>query len=115
VVAEGAFLHHSLRSERDIPIEGTSHLFWPFGGIPVEILYGVRASRRTVSAADATVIDLCHQSLFIDISSVDRTDLHTGGMIAMHAGPWEKPCLDVWVFPFNIRDKFNPVNGAPLG
>jgi hypothetical protein len=61
------------------------------------------------------VIDLCYQSLFVNIGGVDRADFDAGWIIAMHAGSWDKPGFDMGEFPFDIRDEFNPVDGTALG
>jgi hypothetical protein len=115
MVAKRAFLHHSFCPDGNISIERTFHLLRPFRRIPVEILYSIGTGRGTVSAPDAAVIDLCHQSLFVNIGSVDRTDFGARWIIAMHTGSWEKPGFDMGKFPFNIRDEFNPVDGAAFG
>jgi hypothetical protein len=73
-------------------------------GIPIKILYGVRASGRAVSAADASVINLRHQAFFVFISGIDGAHLGTRRVIAMHTGSWKKSRLNMRVFSLDIRD-----------
>jgi hypothetical protein len=80
--------------------------------IPIEILHGVRACGRAISATDATIINLGDKALFVFISRIDGAHLGTGGMIAMHAWSGKKSRLNVRIFPLDIRDQFDPVDGA---
>jgi hypothetical protein len=82
------------------------------GFIPVEILDRVGTGRGTIPASDTPVIDLCNQTLFIDISGIDRTDFRARGMIAVHARPWKQSGFDVRIFSLNIGDQFDPVDGT---
>jgi hypothetical protein len=81
-------------------------------GIPVKVLYGVRTGGRTVSTADASVINLYNQAFFVFISGIHRADLGTRGVIAMHTGPGKKSRLHMRIFSLDIRDQFDPVDGA---
>jgi hypothetical protein len=60
------------------------------------------------------MIDLGDQPLLVDIGGINRADFGAGRMITMHAGSWKKSCLDVRIFPFNIGDQLDPVDGATL-
>ena len=112
MAAKGTFLHHPFRSDGDISIEGTFHFLWPFGWIPVKVFDGVRTGSGAVPTADASVIDLSHEALFIDVGSEDGADLGAGRIVAMHAGPWKKPNSNMRVFSLHIRYQLDPVNRA---
>jgi hypothetical protein len=115
VAAERAFLHDPFCSDGDISIKGTLHLLRPFGWIPIKVFDGVRASGGAVAATNASVIDLGHESFFVDVRRIDRADLRAGRIVAMHARSWKKPAFDMRILPFDIRDQFNPVDGTTLG
>ncbi len=112
MAAKRAFLHHPFCSDGDISIQGTFHLLWPFGWVPVKVLDGVRAGGGAVAATDASVIDLPHQSLFIDVGRVDRANLGARRIIAMHARTGKKSGFNMRVLSFNIRDQLDPMNRA---
>jgi hypothetical protein len=83
--------------------------------MPVEILNSIGAGRRAITAPDTAVIDLSDKPLIIDIRRIDGADLGTGGVITMHAGPWKEPRFDMGILSLNVRDQFNPMDGATLG
>jgi hypothetical protein len=58
------------------------------------------------------MIDLCDESFFVDISGIDRAYLGAGRMITMHTGSGKKSRLNMRIFSFDIRNQFDPVDGA---
>ena len=115
MVAECAFLNHPFCPDGDISIQRTFHLLRPFGWVPVKVFDRVRAGRGAVATANASVINLTHESFFVDVSSIDRADLGARRIITMHARSWKKPGLDMRILPLDIGDQFDPVNGTTLG
>jgi hypothetical protein len=83
--------------------------------MPVETPDGVRAGCGAIPATDAPGIDDAHNSFFIGIGCAHGADLDTGRMLAMHAGSWKEPRFNMGIFAFDIRKKFNPVDGAAQG
>jgi hypothetical protein len=81
-------------------------------GVPIEILNGIRTRRGTISATNASVIDLSHKTFFIDVGSIDWADLGARRIVAMHARPGKQSGLDMRIFPLNIRDQFYPADRA---
>jgi len=114
MMTKRAFFDNPFCPERNISVEGALHFLGPFGFVPIKILDGVRTGCRTISAADATVIDLGNQPLFVDIGGINRTNLSARGIVTVHAGPREEPGFDTGILPFNIRDQFDPVDGSTL-
>jgi hypothetical protein len=80
--------------------------------VPIKIFYGIGACRGAISATDASMIDLYHESLFVFVGGVDRTHLSARGVIAMHARSGKQSCLDTRIFSLDIRDQFDPIDGA---
>jgi hypothetical protein len=114
MMTKRAFFNNPLCPGGNISVEGSPHFRGPLGLVPIEILDGVRTGCRTISATDATVIDLGNQSLFVDIGGIDRTDLGARGIVTVHTGSREEPGFDSGILPFNVRDQFDPVDGSTL-
>src|SRR4030043_514166 len=102
MTAESAFFNDPFCSNRDITIERTPHFFRPLRCIPVKIFYGVRTCGGTVSTADASIIDLCHQSFFVFVSGIDGAHLGARRMIAVHTGSGKKSRLNMRIFSLDI-------------
>jgi hypothetical protein len=80
--------------------------------VPIKIFYGIGAGRGTISATDASMIDLYHESLFVLVGGVDRAHLSARGVIAMHARSGKQSRLDTRIFSLDIRDQFDPIDGT---
>jgi hypothetical protein len=61
------------------------------------------------------VINLCDQALLVFVSGIHRTDFGTGRVIAVHTGSGKKSRLNVRIFSLDVRDQFDPVDGATFG
>jgi len=82
------------------------------GGIPIEIFHGIGTCGGAVPAANASVINLCDEAFFVFVSSIDRAHLGTGRVITMHTGSRKKSRFDTRIFSLDIRNQFDPVDGA---
>ena len=112
MTAESAFFNDPFCSNRDVTIERTLHLFRPLRCIPIEILHSVRACGRAISAADTSIINLCYEAFFVFVSGIDGAYLGTRRMITMHTGPGKESRFNMGIFSLDIRDQFDPVDGA---
>jgi len=113
MMAEGAFLHHSLGANGHIRVKASLKRSVPFGGIPVKILHGIGASLGAISASDATRIDLCHEALVIFIGGINRANEGAGRFITMEAGAGNKLHSHMGVFSFHPRKDLHPGDFPP--
>jgi len=80
--------------------------------IPIEILHGVRACGRAISAANASIINLCDEAFFVLVSGIDGAYLGTRRMITVHTGSRKESRFNMGIFSLDIRNQFDPVDGA---
>src|SRR4030043_1132294 len=113
-MAKSAFLHHTFRPDGDVAIERSFHLLWPFRCIPVEMTDSVGTGCCAIPATDASMENDSHQPFFIHIGGPHGTDLDTGGVFTVHAGPWNDPGFEVRILSFDVRKKLHPVDGTAL-
>src|SRR4030067_367035 len=86
------------------------HFLRPVRPIPIEIFQGIRAVVGTVSAADASGVDLSDQTFFVFIGRSHRTDFDTGGILTMHTGSGDEPRSESRIFSFYDRQYGHPRN-----
>jgi hypothetical protein len=83
--------------------------------MPVKILHGIRTGCRAVTATDAPVINLSHQSFLVLIGGKYGTNLCARGMVTVHAGTGKESGLDMGILSLDVGNELDPVNGSAPG
>src|SRR5690606_7862147 len=87
LVAEGAFLHDAARATRNLRLAPLRHGRVRFGeGFPVEAARTGRAGHLAIATADAAVVVHHHNTVRPVVGRLDRADVDTGRIFAVHAG-----------------------------